>query len=63
MEGKGVLRVRGLHLEAQATHMGWGHGGVGSGLSVRSTLLGRMCGGCGEGDYTDWWGQGISGQA
>jgi hypothetical protein len=47
MEGKGVLGVRGLHLEAQATHMGWGHGGVGSDLSV---LLGRRCGGCGEGD-------------
>lgn len=39
----------GVHLEAWATNVGWGHGSVGGGLSARSARRGRGRGGCGEG--------------
>jgi hypothetical protein len=61
MGGKGVLGVQGLHLEARVTHVGWGRGGVGGGLSARIVWRSRGCGSCGEGDGNDRWGQGVSG--
>jgi hypothetical protein len=57
MRGKGVLGVRGLHLEAWATC-------VGRGCGVWAVIYPRgACGGCGEGDETDEWGRGVSGRA
>lgn len=54
MRVRGVLGVRGLHLEARATYVGWRSWGPGGGY-LRGARGGA--GGCGEGDETDEWDQ------